>query len=141
MNDPRGAQAFTSMCNAFRIDSGDSAQDADADIADTLRENVSEGVHSVDEDFGIDDEAGVTGEMGADRQAHAHGPSKVGHKVKGGRDIPRFSPVDAMVVGAKERKALKHQGRRAGGGLLGLVPHGLFAARGSDQTPLERQPS
>ena len=50
------SEAMASMRNRFRTDLAESAKDTDADIADTLREQISDGPGGFDEEYDVVDE-------------------------------------------------------------------------------------
>ena len=50
------SEAMASMRNRFRTDLAESAKDPDADIADTLREQISDGPGGFDEEYDVVDE-------------------------------------------------------------------------------------
>ena len=50
------SEAMVSMQNRFRTDLAESGKDANADIADTLREQISDGPGGFDEEYDVVDE-------------------------------------------------------------------------------------
>ena len=134
--EPVDGEVMASMRNRLRTGLAESAKDIDADVDDTLRENISDGPDGFDEEYDVldEDEKQQSWSMATNQvldSSSARGQPRGPPRAYRAEAFSRLAPADEMEAkdGRTGQVTENQSSRRASGAIIKQGPSGAFTGR------------